>query len=188
MSPHVLKAAQGGDRAAQAELLRALGPQLALVVRRLGFAHEKDDVLHELFVHLLAVLPRFKVDGPAKLSTWAYTVAHRFLLMRRRVKAPVLVPLEGGLSVADSALGPEAHARGAELSRRLERALGGLPDEQRRAFVLSQLHEVPLEEVARVEEVPVGTVKSRIHRARAALVLSLGAALDDEGGADARVG
>ena len=52
-------------------------------------------------------------------------------------------------------------------------AQGKLPEAQRRVFVLTQVHGQPLEAVAEVEGVPVGTLKSRLHRARAALAVTL---------------
>ena len=77
MNPDVLERAQAGDPAAQTAVLEAVGPPLAGLVRRLSGANEADDCLQELMMHLLKVLPRFDPAGPARLSTWAFSVAHR---------------------------------------------------------------------------------------------------------------
>lgn len=159
-------------------MLESVGPLLASLVRRLGERSESADQLQALFAHLLTALPRFDPNGSASFATWTYTVAQRWLLKTKRGPAVSLVPLDGGLSTTQ--LDPELTARGAQLQARLEAALSTLPHDQRRAFVLSQLHGQSLEAVAAAEEVPLGTIKSRLHRARAALVLALGDFLDDE--------
>ncbi len=186
MDPATIRAAQGGNDAAQRAVLESVGPLLASLVRRLGERRESADHLQALFTHLLAVLPRFDPNGPATFSTWTYTIAHRWLLKTKRGPPVTLVPLDGGLSTTQ--LDPEATARGAQLNARLEAALSKLSDEQRRVFVLTQLHGQSLGAVADAEQVPVGTIKSRLHRARAALVLLLGDFLDEPRGAHAATG
>jgi RNA polymerase sigma-70 factor, ECF subfamily len=186
VDPATIRAAQSGNDAAQRAVLESVGPLLASLVRRLGERRESADQLQALFTHLLAVLPRFDPSGPATFSTWTYTVAHRWLLKTRRGPQVALVPLDGGLSTTQ--LDPEATARGAQLNARLEAALPKLPDDQRRVFVLTQLHGHSLEAVADAEQVPLGTIKSRLHRARAALVLLLGDFLDEPRGAHAAAG
>jgi RNA polymerase sigma-70 factor (ECF subfamily) len=183
-----LSRAVAGEPLAQAAFLREVGPQVVSLVRRLGEAGQREDEVHEVFAHLLQVLPRFKTDGTAKLTTWAFTVAHRFLLMKRRKAKPRLVALEGGLDVKDPALGPEESASSRQLVSRLEAALERLSPEQRRAFVLTQLHHQSLEAVAEVEAVPVGTIKSRVHRAKAELVVLMGDALDRAPGGHHEIG
>src|SRR4051812_18962264 len=131
-----LARAVAGAPDAQAAFLREVGPQVASLVRRLGESGQREDEIHEIFAHLLQALPRFKTDGAAKVTTWAFTVAHRFLLMKRRKARPSLVALDGGLAVADPALGPEESTHGRQLVGRLEAALARLSPDQRRAFVL----------------------------------------------------
>lgn len=186
MDPATIRAAQTGSETAQRAVLESVGPLLASLVRRLGERRESADQLQALFAHLLAVLPRFDPSGAATFSTWTYTVAQRWLLKSKRGSVVTLVPLDGGLSTTQ--LDPEATARGTQLGARLELALTKLPDDQRRAFVLTQLHGQPLEAVAEAEQVPLGTIKSRLHRARAALVLLLGDFLDEPRGAHAAAG
>jgi RNA polymerase sigma-70 factor (ECF subfamily) len=69
---------------------------------------------------------------------------------------------------------PEAAAMTAELNRRLEQALERLDDEFRTLVVLRDVEDMTYEQIAQVLEVPVGTVKSRLHRARCALREELG--------------
>lgn len=178
MSPEQLQRAQRGEADAREAFLREVGPAVASLVRRLGDRRDVQDQLHDVFMHLLDVLPRFDPRGPAQLSTWVFTVAHRWLLMQRRKPTPTLVPLEGGLSKPSASADAADYVAGRELQALLEAELTRLPDEQRRAFVLTQLHHQPLEEVAQAEGVPLGTIKSRLHRARAQLVARLGPALD----------
>jgi RNA polymerase sigma-70 factor, ECF subfamily len=174
----LLARAQQGDTTARAEFLREVGPSVAALIHRLGSRSDAQDQLHEVFAHLLEVLPRFDPDGPAQLSTWVFTVAHRWLLMQKRKAAPVLVALDGALSKASTTADATEYVEGRQLNALLEAELARLPEDQRRTFVLTQLHQQPMEEVAAAEGVALGTVKSRLHRARAQLVIRMGAALD----------
>ena len=177
VDPTVLQRAQRQDPAAQADFLKEIGGLVASLVRRLGTRGEAEDELQDIFVHLLEVLPRFDPDGPAQLSTWVFTVTQRWLLMRRRKAAPALVALEGGLSVPATQRDLTDQVQARQLMTLLEAELARLPEEQRRAFVLTQLHAQPLQDVADAEGVPLATLKTRLHRARAQLVLRLGPAL-----------
>jgi RNA polymerase sigma-70 factor (ECF subfamily) len=176
--------AQRGDPRAQAAFLRAVGPSVRALLRRLRFGGEIEDDVQEVYTKLLDVLPRFRLDGPARPQTWVYTVVHRWVMERHRKRRLHLVPLEGGLEVADAAPGPDDRASAQQRQGLLEDALSRLSDEHRRVIVFTQLHQQPLEEFAQVEGIPLGTVKSRLHRARAELVAALGPALDppEEGG------
>lgn len=158
--------------------MREVGPSVASLIHRLGARRDVEDQLQEIFAHLLEVLPRFDPRGPAQLSTWVFTVTHRWLLMQRRKATLTLVPIDGGLTKAAPGADAVEHVANRELHALLEAELSKLPDELRRVFVLTQLHQQPLEAVAQAEGVPLGTVKSRLHRARAQLVLKLGPALD----------
>lgn len=189
-APEILARARQGHSAAQAEVLRrSVGPIRALI-RRLGAAHEREDQVQDALAHLLRALPQFDPDGSAKFSTWAFTVVHRWLLMQRRRRKLELVPLQVAHEVADGRAGADALVERRELRALLDEAVAALPEGQRQVFVLAVMHEVPLEEIARAEGVALGTVKSRLHRARAVLALKLGERLDasDQKGAGHAVG
>ncbi len=181
LAPATIRAAQAGERAAQEAFVRRYaGPMRALVMRG-GAVGEVDDVVHELLGKLLAALPKFSLDGPASLTTWVFTVAQRSLIDASRRPRLALVPLTEAEAVPDG--GPSAHdaLERRQLGEQLEAALATLPVELRRLFVLAQVHQRPLQELADAEGVPLGTVKSRLHRARALLVARLMPVLSGEG-------
>lgn len=166
------------DRAAARELVRAIGPRLAALVRRLGLPGEREDQLQGVVAHLLSVLDRFEPSGPAQFSTWMTTVATRWLLMEARKRRPTTVDVDDVALTGPPELDPAHRAETHQFHAQLERALSTLPLPQRRAFVLSAIEGLTLPEIADCESVPVGTIKSRLSRARMALVMTLGPALD----------
>lgn len=186
-----IKRAQGGDAQAQAEILRQHARALRHLVTRLG-PRERDpeDQMQDLYEKILAALPRFRIAGPARLGTWIHAVAHHWLISQRRKPALRAVPLEEeAMAVVDARPLPDRAFEASQLRAALDEAIHRLPEAQRRVYVLAQLHEQPLEEIAAVEGVPIGTVKSRLHRAKAELVVLLGEALDvDRGEANASTG
>lgn len=193
LSSDIVRRAQRGDTAAQAEVLRACAGPVRALVRRLNGPKDVDDRMQEVLTHLLNVLPQFDVRGPAQLSTWAYTVTHRALLMHRRKRHLEVVSLDAAREVADGRPGVDRELERKQLQALVDRAVDELPEQQRRIFVMAQLHEVPLQAIADAEGLPLGTVKSRLHRAKAELTAKLGTLLDDEdddaeGGANAAHG
>ena len=162
-----------GDRGAQDIFLRRYAPVLHAFVRRAGPQADADDLTQELLEKLLTVVSRFDFDGPAILTTWVFTVAHRWLLDEKKRRHLSLAPIDDGLEIADGRPGADVAVHQQQLDAALEAALAQLPEAQRRVFVLTQVHGQPLEVVAEVEGVPVGTLKSRLHRARAALAVTL---------------
>lgn len=182
-----IRRAQGGDAGAQAEILRRHSRSLRHLVARLGGRDgDVEDQMQDLYEKVLVALPRFRVSGPARLSTWIHTVAHHWLVSQRRRPAVRVVPLDEpeAMEVADDSASPDLSFERSQLRAALDAALNKLPEAQRRVYVLAQLHEQPLEAIAEAEGVPVGTVKSRLHRAKAELVLLLGEVLDGEKGVE----
>src|SRR5262249_40633146 len=123
---------------------------------------DHEGVAQEVFLAAFRCLGSFDPKRSA-FSTWLYTIARnrcRNELARRRPVVRVALP------AAVDPRSPERAASAAELFRQLDSALDALPFEQRSAFVLAQLQGLSYEEVGRIEGVGVGTVKSRIARAR----------------------
>lgn len=172
MRPHarapdpLLQRAVEGDPLALRALVQRHGPLLWSICRRL--AADPDDAYQAVWEKALRALPRFDPDGAAAFSTWLASIAHRHLVdehRRRRVR--------GELVDADDLPAPEAGWDRGDVEK-LEHAVDALPDGLRRVVVLHHLHGVPLERIAENEDVPVGTVKSRLHRARGLLAQALG--------------
>ncbi len=156
------------DRAA---VLARHGPAVWSLCRRLG--PDPEDAYQEIWEKVFRALPEFDPDGSATLRTWILTIAHRHLVdrARRRKVRGVVVELP---DLPDSTRGVEESLAVAQRLAHLDDALGRLPESARRVVVLHHLHDRPLEEIALSEGVAVGTVKSRLHRARAQLVSWLG--------------
>jgi RNA polymerase sigma-70 factor (ECF subfamily) len=179
-----IERAKAGDLRAREDLLRAFAGPLRALVRRWGTSVDAEDQLQDLFAKILRVLPRFQTGGAARLSTWIFTVAHRALLEERRRPRLNFVPLDQADEVADHRSTHQALEQ-SQLRRKLEDAIAQLPEDQRRVILLAQIHHQPLDLIAQVEGIPIGTVKSRLHRARAQLISRLASTLDEvEGDAD----
>jgi RNA polymerase sigma-70 factor (ECF subfamily) len=131
-----------------------------------------EDVAQEVFVKLWQVLPRY--DGRAQLSTWIYAITRNTSIsaMRKRRRS---------LSLSDPLVFEEAESRSASPSAEpsdgaLWREVDALPDKQRQAVTLYYQEERTVEEVAAMMGLPVNTVKTHLHRARASLAAALAAA------------
>ncbi|MEZ4240069.1 MAG: sigma-70 family RNA polymerase sigma factor [Myxococcota bacterium] len=154
------------DRAA---LVAQHGPLVWGLCRRL--CPDPEDAYQEVWARVFAALPRFDADGPASLRTWIATVTHRHLVdrhRRRTVRGEVVA-----LGELSAPLQPDPVERRRD-QERLEQALQRLPEAQRRVVVMHHLHDQPVDDIAAAEGIAVGTVKSRLHRARARLLELLG--------------
>lgn len=134
-----------------------------------------EDVAQDVFVRLWKALPRY--DGRAKLSTWIYAITRNASISALRRRRPedslsepaVLEDVESRTSTV-----PAAHEDGSDAA--LVRMVGELPERQRLAVTLYYLEDRSVEEVAEMLAMPVNTVKTHLHRARARLASALGAA------------
>jgi RNA polymerase sigma-70 factor (ECF subfamily) len=140
-----------------------------------------EDVAQDVFVKLWRVLPTF--DGRAQLSTWIYTIVRNAALgslrkRRREVSLEEPDVYAAAEAIATEAAGdagsPGASAESGELDRTLARVIAELPEKQRQAVTLYYLQERSCEEVAEMLAMPVNTVKTHLHRARAKLAAELG--------------
>ena len=168
-----LRRAQRGDADASRALVeRYQGPVFALLGRMLGGVRRGavEDLAQDTFLAVFAALPRFRLDGSARLSTWILTIAARRAIdeLRRRPPAPIAVD-----DVAAPRERTDAPAERRQLAAAIDRALADLSPPHRAAFVLYELHGLDYQEVAQALGIDVGTVRSRLARARAALRAAL---------------
>lgn len=170
-----LAAARKGEPWAQRAFVQCFQtPVFRLCTRMLGAAGRAgiaEDVTQEALLRIVRALPRFVDDGPAKLSTWVLTVATRTVIddLRRRVR--VVVAFDPERAVAPDR--PDEDAQRRATAAAIASALDELAPEIRAAFVLRAYHELSYSEIAAALEVDLGTVKSRLWRARAALQIRL---------------
>lgn len=162
----IARAAKGDRAATRALVERYQRPVFALISRVVGRdpPARVEDLAQETFLRVFKALPGFRVDGPAKLSTWILTIATRLALdaKKRRVPRPHAPD-------ATSAARPDDRIADRQALSAVERAVADLPEGQRAALVLRVFHDLDYPEIAAALDVDVGTVKSRISRARAHL-------------------
>jgi RNA polymerase sigma-70 factor (ECF subfamily) len=162
------RAKRGDDDACRALVERYQRPVFAVLRRMLGGPPELvEDLAQETFLRVFRALPDFKVNGPAKLSSWILTIASRLAIdtLRKRPREPEALEHDD----LPSTLSSDLSARRRELASAIEKAARHLTPEQRLVFVLSVCEGKPHDEIAAICDVDVGTVKSRLSRARATL-------------------
>jgi RNA polymerase sigma-70 factor (ECF subfamily) len=135
---------------------------LFAVIRNLVPGPDVEDIAQDVFLAAFANLAAFD-PARASFSTWLFTIARNRCLAALKKRRPVLCDR---LPEAADCRTPEREASEEEWFRRLDAALEQLPFGQRTAFVLAELQGLAHEEIARIEGVSVGTVKSRLSRAR----------------------
>jgi RNA polymerase sigma-70 factor (ECF subfamily) len=146
------------------------------LARRLTTTEEEAlDTTQEIFLRVWRGLPGFR--GEAKLSTWVFQIAWNYLRAHRRKVGRSLQIIGEDMNTAqdlvdtaaDSAPDPERRARAAELLGRVEVALERLPEHYRVVVWLRDGEDLSYQEIADALDVPIGTVRSRLARARATL-------------------
>ncbi|MFM2070219.1 MAG: hypothetical protein RLZZ623_482 [Actinomycetota bacterium] len=173
----LIRAALDGDRAAMDRLLRNHYDRMYAVCRRItGNDADAADATQEALISVVRNLAKF--DGRSSVSTWVYRIATNASLdeLRRRRRRPLAVVddhgTRDGRDGRDSPMvDPDAGPRVEAITDRLEldRALAALPEDFRIPVVLRDVGDLDYAEIADTLGIPVGTVKSRIARGRAAL-------------------
>ncbi len=165
-----LLAAQRDERWARRALVQTYqGRVHALVWRLLAGAGRRDqveDLVQDAFLRVFRALPRFAPEGPARLSTWILSIATRAVIDELRRRRAVVMPVDDDLPGGER---PDLHHEQRAVARAIAAAVASLSPEVRAAFVLRAYHDLDYAEIAQTLEVGLGTVKSRLWRARAAL-------------------
>ncbi|MBE6996601.1 MAG: sigma-70 family RNA polymerase sigma factor [Ruminococcaceae bacterium] len=168
----LLRRAQSGDSAAFEAIVRAHEATVyRLALRQLGSREDAEDAAQEVFLKAYTGLQSFR--GDSKLSVWLYRITSNVcidLLRRRRETVSLSVETEDGgseeLEVPDARFDPAALAERRDLRERIGAALSALPPEAREILLLRELGGESYEEIAQTLQLDIGTVKSRIFRAR----------------------
>ena len=164
-----LRRAQRGEEAACRALVeRYQRPVFALIGRMLGRRDGVEDLAQETFLRAFRALADFDPRGPARLSTWLLTIATRLCLDALRRRVPETLPLESARALEGGAR-TDATVDRRTLGLALAAAVASLPHDQRAVVVLREWHELDYDEIAHALDLDLGTVKSRLSRARAAL-------------------
>ncbi len=165
-----LRRAQHGDDAAARELVLMYQDRVFALASRMLSGRGRasvEDVAQDTFLAVFRQLAGFSSSGPAKLSSWILTIAARRAIDEVRRQRPMLLA-EPERDRASDARGDERAMR-RELALKVEAALRELTPEHRAAFLLREYHGLEYAEIARALSIDLGTVKSRIARARARL-------------------
>jgi RNA polymerase sigma-70 factor (ECF subfamily) len=166
-----------GDEKSYRELIEKYQPQVySLAMRMVRRSEDAEDLTQETFVRMFRALDRY--DPGRSFPAWLFTIASRLCIdhIRRRKLHPVsLTQLDRSteeeytIEVEDTALRPDEAASQAEEERRTRNLIDTLPPHYRLVVMLRHQQDLSYEEIAEALNVPLGTVKARIHRARALL-------------------
>jgi RNA polymerase sigma-70 factor (ECF subfamily) len=184
--PAVVVEARKGSEAAYRELLtRYERPVFSLIFRMVRDRETAEDLAQETFIKVLNNLDRYSPEF--KFSSWLFKIANNLTidhLRRRRVDtisiegAPDAVTAESAratsIAVASISESPLEELESRELGTAIERAIGKLRPEYRACIMLRHVEDKSYEEIAEIVKLPLGTVKTYIHRARHELRTALG--------------
>ncbi len=181
----LIQAVRSGQTDAFGVLVRRYQDRLYPTLLRLtGSPDDALDLLQEAFLRSYEKLDRFQ--GSSSFYTWVYRIAVNLALSdrrKRRVARRVLAApgTEAPEAVADpDRTDPGAPAEQAERDAMVQRTLDGLDPKYRAVLVMADMDELRYEQIAEILGVPVGTVRSRLHRARSELRDRLREAFDVE--------
>jgi RNA polymerase sigma-70 factor, ECF subfamily len=172
----VVEAFLGGDERAFSELVERYQTRLLnFIYRTIGDRERAEDLVQEVFIRVYRHLHRF--DRSKKFSTWAYTIASNLAKneLRNRSRNPLVLfqtmrstweDDDRPLQFEDATSRPDDMYRKRFLRELVEDTVSRLPEHHRQVFVLRELEGKSYEEIAEITDCNLGTVKSRLNRAR----------------------
>ena len=185
----LVRRAVDGDQGAFTELVRRHeGRVFAVAMRMLGREEDALDATQDAFLTVYRKSGQFR--GESAFTTWLHriTVNACYDILRKKARQPLLRAV--GDDEREAEPGPPVEDHAAEVAGGIdvERALQLVPEDFRAVLILADVHDLAYDEIATILEIPTGTVKSRLHRGRAALgrVMGLEAGADREPGRASR--
>jgi len=182
--PALVERALAQDLAAFEQLVaRYQNRIMGFVARMLNDREEAEDVTQEVFIKAYRSLDSFR--GASSFSTWLYRIAQNLCIdrARKRKRSPQQAysldePIDkdedrGGREIADFSTEPSLGVEREELRRQVRQTVAEMPEKLRSVLVMCDIQGMAYEDIARVLECPVGTVKSRLFHARADLARRL---------------
>lgn len=174
----VVELARKGKESAYRELIgRYQRPVFSLIYRLVRDREKAEDLAQDTFIKVLNAIGRY--DPAFKFSSWIFKIAHNTALDHLRRKEPETLSLQGSPHARTDAEieastitpesgdeNPEQYTSSKEVGAVIEAAIGRLRPEYRTAIILCHVEGRAYEEIAQIMDVPLGTVKTYIHRAR----------------------
>ncbi|MFC4402297.1 RNA polymerase sigma factor SigW [Gracilibacillus xinjiangensis] len=172
-----IKLVKKGDQSAFEDIVEHFqGKVFAICFRMVGNKHEAEDIAQEAFIRAYINIQSY--DENRKFSTWLYRIATNLAIDRMRKKKPdyyLDAEIKGadGLNlyaqIPDDGVLPEDEVESLETQSYIQKEIMELPTKYRSIIALRFIDELSLKEISEILEIPVGTVKTRIHRGREAL-------------------
>jgi RNA polymerase sigma-70 factor, ECF subfamily len=156
-------------------------PLINFIYRYLGDTETCEDLLQETFLRVYR--NRYSYQRIAKYTTWVYTIARNLALSEyRKRKSRQMYSLQSltrddeeyQVEIPDETNTPDRFTESKLQDQRIQEALARIPEEFREVVVLRDVQQLSYDEIALITGLPMGTVKSRIHRGRSALMALLG--------------
>jgi RNA polymerase sigma-70 factor (ECF subfamily) len=140
-----------------------------MIRRHLWDSHRCEEISQEVFVAAFQKLSTFD-PARSEFSTWLFTIARNKSInaLKKKIPLPTEEPPEAPVS-----RNPSHDLLDKEIFMELDETLKALPGKLQRAFVLAEIEQMPYEEIARIEAARLGTIKSRINRARARIYAAM---------------
>lgn len=177
-----IKQVKKGDQNAFAEIVELFKDKVfQLCYRMVGNAHDAEDIAQEAFIRAYVNINSY--DTNRKFSTWLYRIATNLSIDRLRKRKPdyfLDAEIEGteGLTmysqIPSDELQPDEMVESLEFQEWIQQEINELPVMYRSVIVLKYIEELSLKEIGDILDLPIGTVKTRIHRGREALRKRLG--------------
>ncbi len=178
----LIRRCRAGDERAYRELVeRYRRPVFSVALRMVRRAEDAEDLTQETFIRMFRALDRYDLERP--FTAWLFTIATRLCIdhLRRRRLAPISmfqVSASGDdeyvIEAEDPGLKPDESTAHAQEEERTQALIDGLPPHYRIVVLLRHQQDLSYEEIAEALQMPLGTVKARIHRARELLKQRIG--------------